>query len=773
MQTLKTLREIVEQEHTLRVERAASLPAFTFATASSTGARVVVLHGDAEATGFAPRDAVELGAPGGEAVAAGTIVAVDAESVVVELLGTRQPTLPEPGQMRLRVDENQRTIRLRAIERVVRERHNLRWVGPLLTSQAPAPLDTSLGPTSDHASLTPGQARALAGATAAADVFLIQGPPGTGKTTVIAELVRGLAHARGARVLLSAASHRAIDNALERIESLDLQALRLGQSARVTGAGQTRLLSELARRADEEITPRQTAVQAVVDTLQQALAETEQSLVRLEYLRAAIVAGDAAIAERLADIDRWLVHALHEVRTRQAADDAAAHARNPLWARLTRMLGAGDRDARYRKAANQLGSRRRTLLGRADLVQLRQHVAELHDELEQLTAHFPSALPTNAIGLPVPTISLSNDEAIRASLDDVRRAAAQLERAIPALQAWWMLVDQPGGLARFVVANADVVAATAIGVDSGRDGARIAELDFDVAVIDEASQAPLTDLVVPLSRARSVILVGDHRQLPPYVDEELRQRCTDAGIDASWFDSSVFEQLWDRVPASHRTRLDVQFRMPAAIADFLGDAFYEGDLASAPSRRGTSGIGAPFNAAVVFVDTSDEPRREETDAGQGFRNRCEAELVALVSRAVPEELSFGVIAPYAAQVSLLRQTLASARGLPTRDPWLVDNVATVDSFQGQERDVIVVSLTRSNRAGAIGFLSDLKRLNVTLSRAREQLVIVGDLDTLRLLQGGEPRQAFAAFLRDLVEHLKVHGEVVPSLELRARVLANA
>ena len=336
-----------------------------------------------------------------------------------------------------------------------------------------------------------------------------------------------------------------------------------------------------------------------------------------------------------------------------------------------------------------------------------------------------------------------------------------------------MLVDRPDGLASCMVSNTDVVAATAIGVDSGRDGARVSDLDFDVAVIDEASQAHLMDLVVPLSRARSVVLVGDHQQLPPYLDEDLRLKCVESGLQSEWLDASVFEVLWERVPSTHRARLDVQFRMPAAIADYLGSTFYDGDLASAPSKHDMGPMCGLFQSPVALVDTSDDPRRAETAVAQGFRNHTEADLVAALSAALPTEYSLGVIAPYAAQVNAVRQAIAGARGISARDAWLTDNVATVDSFQGQERDVVIVSLTRSNRDGAVGFLSDLKRLNVTLSRARLQLVIVGDLSTLAAVKGGPRREAFADFMRGLEEHLRANGEVLASAELRARLAASA
>jgi hypothetical protein len=746
-------------------------------------ARGVVLR-DEGASGesvleFAPGDSVEIVGTDGPPIY-GSVVTVDPEGVVVEVTSIRQAALPAAGVLRLRVDDNQRAIRLRAIERVVRERHTLRWVGPVLTGAEPAPLGSAprwaASQASDASDFTDGQARALVGATAADDVYLIQGPPGTGKTTVIAELVRFLAHERGARVLLSSRSHRAIDNALDRLDGIQLQVLRLGQSHKVTGAGQERLLSEVVRLAETEIPPRQAPVRATLLSYQQALTEACAALARVDSLHSAIAAGDAAIAERLADIEAWHEEALRQLNARRVADDAADFAdwRTLPRAWLTRWFGSADREARDRRAADRLDARERALLERADFVHLRAHVAGLRDELQDTVTHFPSPPPAPG-GLSSPSIALDAAGSVRASLSEVRQARAQLELAIAALHDWWKLVEEPKGVTGCLVANTDVIAATAIGVDSGRDGARIADLDFDVAIIDEASQAHLMELVVPLSRARALVLVGDHRQLPPYFDGDLRQRCIAAGISPEWLDTSVFEFLWERIPTSHRARLDVQFRMPAAVADFLGNAFYEGDLASAPWKHPwyTPPVSDVFGAAVVFVDTSDDPQRAETPLTQGFSNRCEAELCARIGATLPADRSLGVIAPYAAQVGAIRQSLARAGGLSARDPWLVDNVATVDSFQGQERDVVIVSLTRSNPEGAVGFLGDLNRLNVTLSRAREQLVIVGDLSTLSArvgARGGGPRrEAFATFIRDLVAHLRIHGEVIDSGVVRARL----
>jgi DNA polymerase III delta prime subunit len=648
VRSLSVLRQLVEEEHALEVDRAASVPPLAFEAASPIGHDARRAYGfraslpaSKTPAGAMPRvgDAVDvLLSEGRGSVGWGTVSTINTTGVVVEFgRPLADGSIPAQGTLRVRVDDNQHAIRLRAIERVVRERHTLRWIDAVLISADVAPLTDAAWDQPAELDVTDGQRRALVGASRCQDLFLIQGPPGTGKTTVIAALLRYFAKERGARVLLTSRGHRAVDNALDRLGSGDLHVLRLGQAGKVTGAGQ-------------------------------------------------------------------------EVRLADVLADAAQ-----------------DVPRRYLAARTGLEDRLRTL----------------------------------------------EDTSVGATA--VRQTRLQVHKALTALREWGRLLEQPGALGDVLVETADVVAATAIGVNSGRDGAGTADLDFDVAIVDEAGQAQLTDLIVPLSRAPIVILVGDHQQLPPYLDDDLLRRCKDNGLDTAWLETSIFENLWNRVPASHRTRLDMQFRMPHVIADFLSGVFYGGELASAPAKHGGASVSSLFQSPVVLVDTSGSADRGETATSPGFLNRCEARVVSEIVARLPQPYrtgeGLGVIAPYGAQVTTVRYALAGALGLAARDPWLFDNVATVDSFQGQERDVIVVSLTRSNDEGTVGFLSDLKRLNVTLSRAREQLIVVGDLSTLCATGGGQARRAFAQFATDLADHVRRNGELLELAELQRRLAA--
>jgi len=815
VRSLKVLRKLIEEEHALEIERAACVPPLAFETATPTAAgtsrtylfRVGGQPSQAGLAGAALKvgDGVDVVLPDGHGpYACGIVSALNPPGVVVDFSRPVEPgAIPPQGSLRVRVDDNQRMIRLQAIERVVRQRHALRWIGAVLTEADVAPLaDAAWDPPSDLG-LTDGQRRALAGAARSRDLFLIQGPPGTGKTTVIAAFVRYFAGQRGARVLLSSKGHRAIDNVLDRLGPSDLHVLRLGQPGKVTGAGQDVLLADVLAQAEQDVPQRHLAARTGLEDGLRSLIILEQIVTELDSLNRRVDECEGAIAQRVAEIEAGLASglgAIHHQRLRAVhrseierapIADGVGERRLPapkpvlnpvqrLVHRLRRSFAlpstGQDREELYPVAENRVAERRRRQLGREDLVGMRAHVAELRADHHALTTRTESTLSNAAVsvsGIRLPVLSIQTADETRATLTTVRRVRGQAEAALHALRAWGVLLEQPGAVADVLVETADVIAATAVGVNSGRDGARTAELEFDVAVVDEAGQAQLTDLIVPLSRARTIILVGDHQQLPPYLDDDLLRRCKEKGVDTAWLEKSVFEHLWDRLPESHRTHLDVQFRMPEVIASFLDRVFYQGDLTSAAAKQGGGPVCSLFRSAVVLVDTSAAADRRETAQSPGFLNRCEARLVAEIAARLPSQYrtgeGLGVIAPYSAQVTTARQAVADALGLAGRDPWLVDNIATVDSFQGQERDVILVSLTRSNAEGAVGFLCDLRRLNVTLSRAREQLVIIGDLSTHGAPGGGQQRQAFARFMRDLADHVGQHGELLHIEELRRRL----
>jgi superfamily I DNA and/or RNA helicase len=211
--------------------------------------------------------------------------------------------------------------------------------------------------------------------------------------------------------------------------------------------------------------------------------------------------------------------------------------------------------------------------------------------------------------------------------------------------------------------------------------------------------------------------------------------------------------------------LDVQYRMPASIAEFVSQFFYDGRYRSSPSCQ--EDPPDPFLARpLCFIDTGHRERyRERKGRGEetGYTNPGEAEVLARLASAYLEAgYAVGVIVPYRLQVSQVRRALRRRRPeLDAND--LRDVVATVDAFQGKERDTILFGFTRSNDWGGVGFLRELRRLNVTITRAQRQLVLLGDAATLA--DAGD--RGFRKFADALLAYVRRQGHYLQVEQLEA------
>jgi superfamily I DNA and/or RNA helicase len=264
---------------------------------------------------------------------------------------------------------------------------------------------------------------------------------------------------------------------------------------------------------------------------------------------------------------------------------------------------------------------------------------------------------------------------------------------------------------------------------------------YHTVVIDEAGQSIEPACWVPILKAQKLIMAGDHLQLPPTI------KSAEAAKELS---TTLMEKLVALYPEAV-TLLQEQYRMNQTIAGFSSQEFYEGKLKAHPSVAQHSLF--PGDAPLLFIDTAG-CGYEELREGSGLSNPEEAafllrhlvhytgELTAFyTAQTFP---TIGVIAPYRHQVEALKEAVHNTAAL---QPFLhAITVNTIDSFQGQERDVIYISLTRSNADSTIGFLSELRRTNVALTRARKKLVVIGDSATL----SGFP------FYADLIHYAQEH-----------------
>jgi len=279
---------------------------------------------------------------------------------------------------------------------------------------------------------------------------------------------------------------------------------------------------------------------------------------------------------------------------------------------------------------------------------------------------------------------------------------------------------------------------------------------FGTLFIDEAAQALEAACWIPIRRVSRVILAGDHCQLPPTVKSFAAMK---AGLG-----KTLMERIVDNHPETV-TLLKMQYRMNEEIMRFSSDWFYGNQVESAPEVKYRSILDldipmswidtSEFSEHSVFSDDTDISFKEQF-VGESFGriNKAEAELTLLVleqyfqkigkQRILDERLDVGVISPYRAQVQYLRRLFKKKEFFkPYRS---LISVNTVDGFQGQERDIILISLVRANDEGQIGFLRDLRRMNVAITRARMKLIILGDASTMT-------RHPFYKRLYDYIEAL--------------------
>ena len=272
--------------------------------------------------------------------------------------------------------------------------------------------------------------------------------------------------------------------------------------------------------------------------------------------------------------------------------------------------------------------------------------------------------------------------------------------------------------------SARVVASTLV----GSDNAVLKGRRFTTLYIDEAGQALEAACWIAIRKADRVIFAGDHCQLPPTVKSVEAER---AGLSRSLMESVV-----DKCRSAVEL-LTVQYRMNEAIMRFSSDWFYGGRLQAAEEVK-CRGI-LDFDSPVEWLDTSEMDFSEKyvsatggrvnPDEGEFMLDSLEAYIKRIGEKRVEDEnLDFAVISPYKAQVSWLRRNAKKRKVLRRLKGKIAIN--TIDGFQGQERDVVFISLVRSNDDGKIGFLSDLRRMNVAMTRARMKLVIIGSAATL-------------------------------------------
>lgn len=652
----------------------------------------------------------------------------------------------------------------------------------------------------------------------AKDILLVMGPPGTGKTTVILEWVKYFIKTEHKRVLISSQNNKAVDNVLERLtEERDISAIRAGNEAKVQANMYPYLLENRIKQLQSDMESRNTTNLLRISKLleastayghtadevyngRQTLNTQKHSLLdyadnRYSHIKRQFLENQQQrnsqqdeLGQLLSEFRRWTFWMMdpqkHPILRLFLTPFRGIFRRRAARA-LERYEQLYQAYCKNKQIGQNLFTQLDELLNDSELLSRANQLSQFEEHLDCLQAsleHSPLADDIFPDWKQPSLVTNMDDAQLQVFIQQVRQYRDRIQALQETLVEWNQHIRAQSNyaLSDLLLESVDLVGGTCIGINSQRKFTRV---DFDVTIIDEAGQIQIHNALVPMSRSPKVIMLGDHKQIPPIADQEQVALCQERDIDASLLETSLFERLYEQLPEQNKIMLDTQYRMPAQLGDLLSEWFYDGKYYSFEGKKNMPSICSNlFHSPFVIVDTSGEANRREYKPEMGAGNQLEADLVALMVSCMLDSQgshpltsdAFGVISPYGEQVENMRKAIK--KQIPAlRKEEIHEMVASLDSFQGQERKVILYSCTRSNtrspERSRIGFLKELRRLNVALSRPKEQLVFIGDMDFLASCRNGSgigSETEFSAFIRLMMEHARRNGEIITVAELRHR-----
>lgn len=590
---------------------------------------------------------------------------------------------------------------------------------------------------------------ALGSVMGATGLSIVQGPPGTGKTTLIAELIaQQLAHKPESRILLASQTHIALDHALSKVMavSADASVLRIGTPDQLAQAAEAWTVpaqlaawkSETQIASSKYLRRYLSATNATDVTTRELATRFRVALERRDKTEAALETRQSELkiaTERRDTIQSkidLLIDAVAELESRAPAGGTGVIARS-IQDLVDRTVNLG---AELTSTDEVIGSVDRLAVEVAELTSL---LSELKPEIEQVASEL-RALP----GLDSET---SEDELL-AKIGDLLSEDDKRAQDFQALAEEWVERFRPTPEFRLALLfRARIVASTCVALTGSQGADRVI---FDLCIVDEASKANPTELLVPLASSQKWVLVGDEKQLPPFVEPELYDPnvLERHDLQRSEVEERLFAELAGSVPRGSVSSLTRQHRMHPAIGDLVSRTFYDGRLLSS-QRPESELMRRALGGNLIWRNR--RKHSSERRAGVSYSNRDEAReildvLINLDKHAGAlsmQSVEVAVIAGYAAQVLVLQEVIGTSRASLKR---LRVRVATIDSFQGQEAHICILSMTRDNPKGDVGFLASPERLNVAISRARDGLVIVGNRETALRAKGRAPALAEIARL---------------------------
>lgn len=694
----------------------------------------------------------------------------------------------EHGHIYLQANKTQKRVRERVIKNIVNGTVDSEYMYQLFSKYKTEGYEEQEGWDKFHEELmkqkfppNKSQMEAIKKGIETKDIQLVLGPPGTGKTTVIVSWVKYFIN-HGKRVLVSSQNNSAVDNVLERVgKDPAARVIRLGNIDKIQeNCKQYSTDWQIDKTADEYMHTLDNSYANVnhdieaVERIIQVIDSTAEDFRQLKEYYSALAAFKNEIYQKASDIvNNHKLSSQYYKSYNESYEELMkkyiylyAVKKKGLVKRLLLMPvtfrikreavklleGVKEFVAQYLQSVeqyNKVSGEFQQILRRERYIEIKRNLSVLREKCSaydfRLAFDGPFEVPD--IQLDSYATAYDNIQSYKLKLVDVYK---QLTQTRATLDDWRLCFNSKRNeiVTKLLIQNSNIVGATCIGINTRR---QFQELQFDVSIIDESGQIQVHNAIVPMSRAPKTLMLGDHLQIPPMANETVVKLCKQDGIKTDLLEMSFFEYLFTKLEGKdpdtpNLTRLDEQFRMPGNISDVISDWFYNGNYHAHYDMSKWQPIIKGTTTPLIIISTSRNPNRFEDnpdkceDKSPGYCNQLEAEIVTNIVATVfkgqdkPDSEQIGVISAYGKQVRLIRKKIKE-KGIGLSGEQIHSIVASLDSFQGQERPLIVYSSTRSTdykspKKARVGFMKELRRLNVAFTRCQKQLVIIGDFDYL-------------------------------------------
>lgn len=567
--------------------------------------------------------------------------------------------------------------------------------------------------------------RAVTAAVGSEGFVVVEGPPGTGKTKFIVETILQLVN-RGMRVLLTSQTHIALDNALERLQGI------------LAGLDQQWQIVRIGRKDDPKIakTSRSLLLEnGVIDWIGHVKRRSENGF-------------EKWASEQGVDVENVRISmkfaALKNALKRKQEIDSEVACLAAEKDEVNKQIDLLKKDPTVKGSVPEL---------RAALDDVARRLAEKESTLRviktELDGAYSALEKTDDIGSEVYKLDLKDISELEKDYIGDGREENRCRQILDVVEDWHARLSRSDEFQTAYLLSSRVVAGTCVGIA----GAKLSKSEFDVCIVDEASKALPTEMLIPMVKARKWVVVGDPAQLPPYLGDFMQNRdiAKKYDLDESDYRKTLLDHLIASLPTHSKTRLKTQYRMAKPIGDLVSHCFY-GDLCSPKPFTKHQFINAKaVEKPVTWISTSGMAAKREILSRGSYKNLSEVEVIKnlllrlqFAAKTTNENYTIVILSGYAAQVYELHKAVVSVESVTVN---LQVQCCTVDTYQGKEADVAIYSVTRSNEAGKIGFLKEKERLNVALSRGKELLCIVGDARFCDRVMGDNPFREVLNYIR--------------------------